>query len=189
MFELVSPYIEGSFETTYDAKSPIDGADMFWKAFSKLIINHLPEFFFTLKDKDDDKLYSFKVSESKTDDGEVKYNIVPIDIEMTSKERYAFDENLRKLVKQSGGGRHYMFTDDDSSSSSSSSSPSSFDDDDVEVIDHAIMKFNKLRVRSRPIVKYYYNPLLYKLSSAVIPVFTYPIAPIIKVDFSTALFG
>lgn len=188
MFELVNPYIDGSFETTYDAKTPLDGADMFWKAFSKLIVNHISEFFFTLKDSETDKLYSFKVSESKSDDGEVKYTIVPIDIELTQKERYAFDENIRKLVKQSGG-RHNIFDDSSSSSSSSSSSDFYNDDDDIEIVDHAIIKFNKLRVRKRPISYYIYNPSLYRLSSTVIPIFTYPIAPVVKVDFSTALFG
>jgi hypothetical protein len=187
MFELVNPYIDGSFETTYDAKTPLDGADMFWNAFSKLIVNHISEFFFTLKDSDDGKLYSFKVSESKSDDGEIKYTIVPIDIELSQKERYAFDENLRKLVKQSGGKRDIF--DDSSSSSSSSSSSDLYNDDDIEVIDHAIVKFNKLRIRNRPISYYIYNPSLYKLSSTFIPIFTYPIAPVVKVDFSTALFG
>ncbi len=183
MFELVNPYIEGTFETKYDTKSPLESAEMFWKAFSKLIVNHLSETLITLKDTDDDKLYSFKITESVMRDGEVKYNITPIDIDMTKKERYAFDENLRKLVKQSGGWRYDIFDD------SSSSSSSSFDEDDIGVIDHAIVKFNKLRVRNRPIVSYYYNPLMYRLSSTVVPIFTYPIAPIITVDFSTALFG
>lgn len=204
MFTLVIPFIEGDIETKYDTKTAIEAADAFWKNFSDLIVNHLHEYYFTLKETDnDDKFYHFKVTESKMDNGDVKYVIVEVDINLTPKEIYALNEKLEQLRKQTsdpqdsdqsdepkdaqtGGRNHYLFDDDDSSSSSSSSS--SLFDDEEKSIDKVVRRFNKLRYHNRPITHYYYNPILYKLTSTVVPIFTYPIAPKITIDLASVLF-
>lgn len=206
-FTVVNPILRGSLKIKYEAKDASAAAEEFWKEFSKLIVNFIQESEFTLKNGE--KHYHFKVTEEKDQDDTVRYDITELKIDMTPEEKERLVEANKMADKHDGGGfsipgrivpvvrkvnvvSNALVTspslsfdidelEDDSSSSSSSSSSS-------DSVSDVIHKFNRIRVYDRPIRYYHYIPSIYKLTSVNVPVFTYPIAPFIKMDFSTAWF-
>lgn len=178
-YKIVNPIIIGKFKSTYDVASPIEAAKKFWGEMSSIIMNELPETYFTMKD-DSDKLHHFKVTEERSGSHMADYMISPVSA-VDEKAEKSLIPTFNKVMSgvQKGGKKHRL--DDDSSSSSS-------DDSISDVID----KFKRINALSKtnPIVYYHYNPLVYRTDSIFIPNFIYPnVAHYMEIGFSTAFWG
>ena len=116
-YELVNPYIVGSFEKTVKGSNHNEVAGKIWANMSKYFSGPLRRFHFTLQRSDNGKYYHYEVTE-KLKDGNISYNIRAINLH-NKKILKNFKKQLSRLqTKLQKGGKHKH---DDSSSSSSES--------------------------------------------------------------------
>lgn len=177
MFHLINPVIVGDFQTHFTGVSPLDAAKIFWKKFSGLIVNDVPQMCFTLRENSG-ILHHFSVKETITTGNITDYSITPIKLALAENAVIALNETYDKMLKQIGGKKKRYDTDDSTTDDSSSDSD-----------DELVSKFNKIKNklrRNQPIMYYHYIPSIYNVSNLYIPTFVYPIAPYVEIGFSTA---
>jgi hypothetical protein len=151
-YNLVNPVIRGKFVDTYDASTPLDAADKFWKSFSKHVASHVPRFVFSFREMSGGALSHFEVTESrKGRSKEGTYELKQLDFDVSDGVLNQFHTDVEKWneSKQSGGADKPRRKRYDSSSSSSSASSSS---------DSPRIKLTSPLV---PIVSFNYMPRLY----------------------------
>ncbi len=155
-FILVNPVVHTEKISSNEGQSG-GAAEDIWSKLSKNIKQYTPEFFFTIKNEENDKLYHYKVKENM-EGGKVKFVISQFtDV----------DKNvLSKVDKMEGGRRKH----DDSSSSSSSSSDSDSD--------YVYMPNKKSRRRRDNGVTLTYYPSIYGMSNVLLPTFSTAFAPL-----------
>lgn len=180
-YELVSPVIGGTINTTFDEKNPGDAAKKLWETLTqdnKLFVNSLPKFMFTLK-SDGGELSHFIVKEVPDENRNVSYTIDDISAEVNSKntkaetkEFLAESARIKASLKGAGikhGGKRDRYKKDDSSSSSS-------DDDDIgDYLTHI-----KKKSYQAPIYYWWYSPTYYKTNTLFMPTFIPSINPMVK---------
>lgn len=125
-YQLVNPDIEGTFQTVYDAKEPIEAAKSMWKNLTEHVVSHVPNFMFTFREISGGGLHHFEVLENKKDS---TFTINELELDVESKlfaefsknvDEYTKKRNVGEMKKQTGG-RRKRYEDSSSSSSSSSS--------------------------------------------------------------------
>lgn len=126
-YQLINPTIEGTFNDTYDASSPIKAAEKTWLSLSSHFVNEVPQFYMTLKEISGGGYHHFNITEN----GEKKsYNIKEIELDVKNDVFDNFLASIDTVTKardrQTGGKPHRKRYDDSSSSSSSSSSSDEF---------------------------------------------------------------
>tara|TARA_A100001015_G_C14916086_1_gene682409 strand:- start:747 stop:1163 length:417 start_codon:yes stop_codon:yes gene_type:complete len=122
-YNLVNPYIKGSFETGFKGKTELDAASKAWESLGKNIKQSLPKFSFTLERSSDKKLFTFTVKESVSD-GLIDFKLGRSKPTKSRKRQNAFKNKLKQLrkldKKQKGGSKGKKKKKDDSSSSDDS---------------------------------------------------------------------
>jgi hypothetical protein len=182
-FELVNPYIVGSFNTTYEADTAIKAAEKFWKALTeenKHVTNNVPQFLFTLKGGD--KLSHFIVHEkaSVSKDKNIEFSINEVAPKISSKRLETFNKNLEKFKKEckdinsQSGGRHHHHKDDKGKDDDSSSSSSDY---------NYVRDYVMFRNVESPILYWWYYPTLYTTvyDSVFVPTFNYSYVPYVQI--------
>jgi hypothetical protein len=174
-YSLVNPFIRGGLKTDYDASQPLDAAKKAWMTLSANFRKELPSFYFTLKDKGNNKLYHFvareRVKEGKNGK-EVDYTLSEFDVKSDESKLSRFNSNLSRI--QSGGKRDNdkegkkkdFFEDDDDDEDDSDSSEGS--------------PIDLLHPRTK-IVYWWYDPVVYQVDRVYMPNFTWPLNPAIEV--------
>lgn len=118
-YQLVNPYIVGSFDKTIKGSNHNEVAGKMWASLSKYFSGPLRRFHFTLQRNDNEKLYHYEVTE-KLKNGNISYNIRAINLH-NKKIIKNFKKQLKRLeTKIQKGGDHKHHKDDSSSSSSES---------------------------------------------------------------------
>lgn len=184
-YKLVNPYLQGGMATTVESKNEIAAADEIWSNLSKLIVNAVPSFAFTIQDVKSNKLYNFSLSEKQTggDDGnnEIDYNIKAINIK---------DDAVKRLVKSINKFEDIVSNND---SDSSDNQKGGKDDDSEDNNDKKLKKLykkakyeNYVNKQQSQIYYWLYNPLVYNVDYVYIPTFVYPLTPYIQIDLGTA---
>ncbi len=114
---LLNPSIKGkNFKS--DEKTAEGAASDIWGRFSKNIKNYSPEFYFSIKNKSNDKIYHFQVNEELHND-KVKFTINKFNCSKENEKILLDSLNSNSEVME--GGKHHKHKHDSSSSSSSSS--------------------------------------------------------------------
>lgn len=168
-YRLVNPVILGSFNDIFKSNSPNDAATQFWES---LETNHIPQFAFTLAD-DDDKLYSFSVSEDRRG----KYNINKLNTNLNSRQESKFlqeSEKIRERGNQEGGRRKRYEDENDSSSSSNY--------DDYDDLDDLFRYIRKKRMDNQ-IAYWWYSPTIYSIDKVFTPTFIANSTPYVQLYF------
>lgn len=170
-YEIINPIIIGTLQTKYESETPLDAAKQFWLKMSKIIVNEIPQTFFSLRDSKG-KIYHFKVSERRSSDNVADFMVTEYDKIDDSKIKKMTDLFTQmKSLAQKGGKKHWD------------------DDDDSSDIDDAIIMFNKINKisDSHPIVYFHYIPHIYDSDTLFIPTFIYPYMPLyVEIGFSPA---
>jgi len=130
-YQLVNPSIEGTFENVVDAKQPLKAAEKIWINFAEHIVDHVPNFMFTLKNISGGAYFHYRVNENKE---KGSYVITPIEKIANEKELIegflnnvdAYNTKLHARANedaenQKGGAKKPRRKRYDDSSSSSSS--------------------------------------------------------------------
>lgn len=174
--------------TTFNAENENDAANKIWSEISKNIAGNVPNFVFTIKDKDTNELSNWKVKETPIKKY-VDYKITKIDMKMNENQQQKFidktnelDEDIENLIhkNQNGGKRKEkrykkIESDDDSDSSS-----------DEESIYNKYALFTATN-RQKPIVYWWYTPTIYKIDSFYVPTFYSPVYPYVEINLSSAI--
>ncbi|ARF11001.1 hypothetical protein Hokovirus_3_274 [Hokovirus HKV1] len=165
-FTLVNPYIEGSFEKSYKAKSALEAANNCWSSLSKHLVNHVPQFAFTMKNTKTGGYSHFHVKEHKNKKDKIKYTLEEIqDQNINSKDLDLHLNKNQEHNKNLIGGRNRHWDDD--------SSDDSFDD---------YYKYKRYPLTPlMPISYWSYYPACYRIDYLYIPTFIAPIAPYINI--------
>lgn len=170
-YNLVNPYIKGSFETQFKGKTELDAASNAWESLGKNIKQSLPKFSFTLERSSDKKLFTFTVKETVSD-GLIDFKLGRSKPTKSRKRQTAFKNKLKELrkldKKQKGGQRKRKKKKKDDSSSSSD------DSDDMKAYAKSYKKTMNKLYNSYPISYYWYDPLYYDDSKFVPSLVGYP---------------
>ena len=187
-FKLVNPRILGDLKTDFEARDVTEAANVAWNTISQHITGSVPQFTFTLEENKSNKLYSFQVTEAATGKY-ADYTISPVEMKMSKEQEKKFRSELTRLDKiskqlkdkQAGGSkkkRYHDMNDDDSSDSDS--------DNDIY---SKFKLFNAIN-KPKPIVYYWYTPLIYPTYEYYYPVnFIAPLIPYVEINLSSAFFG
>jgi hypothetical protein len=159
---LLNPYLEG--KKISSSKSNLNSAaDEIWSDLSTKIKNYIPEFYFSIKNVDENKIHHVRVKET-LDNAKVKYNI-----KVLNNKKYHTNDKLLldeiNNIKHMKGGRKHR---DDSSSSSSSSS------------DEMVFTFPKKHQNSVLTLNYY--PSIYGVRNILLPSFVGSFTPFVKLN-------
>jgi hypothetical protein len=183
-YQLVNPYIKGKFNTKIKSKSSETAADEAWSKLSKFTSINVPNFSFTLKRIEDNKLYHFNVKEKLKKNDSVSYTIDKLNSNLSTDETDNFITHINNLETKLDGGRkssnkhkkskkHSKSHDDSSSSSSDSDSDSDSDD--------LLSRVKHFKNKSQPVNYLWYSPILYKTDDKInnfyLPTFTISGAP------------
>lgn len=176
-YKLINPFILGTFQTSYEAKSVDDAAKNLWNNFSKHLTNNVPVFAFTMMDENNGQLTHFLLKEDMKD-GKVNYTLSDFSVSASAKAISKLNDEFHRLSAQFGGKKHRY---DDN-------------DEDVEEDDEIVKKFKKIRKLQfkhlhEPIVYMKYYPTFYHIDDIYIPTFVVPVTPYIEINFSTAFWG
>jgi len=115
-YQLVNPKVEGSdFKNKFSGETPIEAATEAWKKISFYFSNPLPNYKFTIQDKNN-KLFHFNVNESHDKEKEVNFTLTEFKGKTDEK---GFHKSLKQF-EQNGGSSKHRKDDDDSSSSDDS---------------------------------------------------------------------
>jgi hypothetical protein len=167
-YNLVNPYIKGTFETGFNAKTELAAANNVWESLGKHIKQNVPKFSFTLERSSDKKLFTFTVKET-VNDGLVDYKLGKTRPTKDRKIQNAFKKKIaeiRKLEKQGqkGGKRKSKKKDEEEDDSSSSES------DKKKSYYRSLSKM----YGSYPISWFWYDPLYYDDSKFLPTITGYP---------------
>ena len=187
-YEVINPLIVGSFDSSFDAATPIDAAKKFWVSLTqdnKLITNNVPRFMFTMKGGNKD-LHHFMVKEKFTGENKnVEMSIEEMTISIPKKTLASFNKQLKqkretadKLVSQQGGSKK-RYKDDDEKDKKDDSSSSSSDY-------HYMRDYMIFRDMNSPVLLWNYNTVLYQplVTELFIPTFTFSSTPYMSFIFS-----
>lgn len=155
---LVNPVVHNNQISSNEGQSG-GAAEAIWSELSSNIKQYAPEFFFTIQNTDNKKLYHYKVKESM-EGGKVKFVIsqfTDVDKKVLAK--------VDKEEKMDGGRRRH-----DSSSSSSSESDSDSD--------YVYMPNKKSRKRRDNGLTLTYYPSIYGMPNVLLPTFSQTFAPL-----------
>jgi hypothetical protein len=161
-YNLVNPYIKGTFETSFNGKTELAAANNAWESLGKHIKQNVPKFSFTLERSSDKKLFTFTVKET-INDGLIDFKLGKSRPTKDRKIQNAFKKKIseiRKLEKKQKGGRKK----DDSSSSSS----------DEKKKEKDYYKAIGKMYGSYPISWFWYDPLYYSDSKFLPTIVGYP---------------
>jgi hypothetical protein len=197
-YRLVNPYVIGSMNTNFQAKSSLEAAKLAYDNLSQYFGNHMPTFQFSLKRMSkDNKLVAgssksfvhFQANEIKGKDDTVKYEITEIEPNMKTIKN--FQSRLNKVANQDekenegidGGGylhkkKHHRHHDDED------------DDDELsDYFDYDLEKPRKGPLVYEPIVYYWYDPFVYPLNDRFyVPTFVLPLQPRVVIDSHSLLY-
>jgi hypothetical protein len=181
-YTLVNPAIEGTLETTHDAKNSIDAANFFYNEMSQYFNNHVPNFMFSFQkggaSNSNAKLYHYKVTERR-EGNEVSFKLREHVIEDEEAVR-GFRTRLESHRSRQAGGKkrskkhskkHDMDSSDSDDSNSNSSSDSSSDD---------YIFGSSNNNYSKSLYYWWYDPYVYKMDSLFIPTFYSYVTPYVE---------
>ena len=169
-YKLINPCIEGSLETNFSGKTPSEAASKTWTAVSKYITNNVPQFAFTLENKNNGKFHHFSVTEKLLGGGSAEFNIDELHNVKPNTEKELKNRVERFSKSDLRGGKKHKKDDDDDDDSSTSSS---------EVF--SALKIFKNRNKSYPITYWWYDPLAYNFNTFYVPTFVAPLTPYVEV--------
>jgi hypothetical protein len=188
-FELINPYIEGSFKTIFTGTTAINAADTCFKNISTYIRNPMPSFYFTLKNMKGGKLYHFKVSEKLINSNTSDYSIAELDLNIEKQNIDTFEKKIDTLKSRQEnknnlkGGKSKKtlddFDDDSSSSSSDSDEPKNYSNKTYT---------EYVYQPQQPILYYWYDPYIYNIPTFYTPHFSLPVTPLVEINLSSAFF-
>lgn len=203
-YEIINPKIIGEFNTTIsNAEDKISAANKAWNNISEHITGNVPTFLFTMQNKETKELVSFQVNETRSSKKYADYSIAEIDTKLNKEQTKKFLGEISRLNKmesefkkriQSGGKdkkhkhkqkhsqKRYQ-KDDDSSTSESSS-----DDEDDKMLYNKLKMFNHIN-QPKPIVYYWYTPVIYDVQSFFVPTINAPLTPYVEINLSSAFLG
>uniref|UniRef100_A0A6C0ACD2 Uncharacterized protein n=1 Tax=viral metagenome TaxID=1070528 RepID=A0A6C0ACD2_9ZZZZ len=184
-YQLVNPYIEGDFQTSYSAKTPDECAEQVWDNLSGYLTGNVPKFAFTLKQESNNKLYHFLVKESVKGDL-VDYSLTKLNIDLNKDAVKQLNSKINKFssVTQNGGKKSQKEEEEDDDDDSSS-------DDELEELYEKVMK-KRYKHQTQPILYWWYTPSLYQytVGSVFCPTFVVPLTPYVEIyPLSTAFWG
>ena len=167
-YQLVNPYIVGDFKTVFSGKTPHDAAQRAWDSLADhlRVTETVPRFGFTLERLSDKKLSHFVIKENMSNsDSVVDYKISEHSVDLSDKEVKGFRNRVDRLrdQEQEGGRRERKKDDDDSDSSD-------------ELYDLDVYK--KYLRQNQPLMYFWYDPIVYRLDSIVLPTFYGPFYPV-----------
>jgi hypothetical protein len=188
-FELINPYIEGTFKTIFTGNNAINAADVCFKSISTYIRNPMPSFYFTLKNMKGGKLHHFKVSEKLINGNTSDYVIAELDLNIEKQNIDTFEKKIDTLKSRQEnknnlkGGKSKKtlddFDDDSSSSSSDSDEPKNYSNKTYT---------EYVYQPQQPILYYWYDPYIYNIPTFYIPHFSLPVTPLVEINLSSAFF-
>ena len=158
---LLNPSIKGKKFKSEEKTAEAAASDI-WGNFSKNIKNYSPEFYFTIKNASNNKMYHFQVNEELQNE-KVKFTINKFNCEKKN-EKILLDSLESEVLE---GGKHHRRHKDKDSSSSSSSSDVSFK------LGHRSSLYNTLSLT--------YYPSIYGVRNIFIPSFVTRFTPFINV--------
>jgi hypothetical protein len=159
---LLNPYLEG--KKISSSKSNLNSAaDEIWSDLSTKIKNYIPEFYFSIKNVDENKIHHVRVKET-LDNAKVKYNIKVLNNKKYHTNDKVLLDEINNIKHMKGGRKHR----DDSSSSSSSSS------------DEMVFTFPKKHQNSVLTLNYY--PSIYGVRNILLPSFVGSFTPFVKLN-------
>jgi hypothetical protein len=191
-FELINPYIEGSFKTIFTGANAIGAADTCFKSISSYIRNPMPSFYFTLKNMKGGKLHHFKVSEKLINGNTSDYMIAELDLNNDKSHIESLEKKIDSLKARHDdkknnvlkGGKSKKTLDDFDDDSSSSS-----DSDDNEPRNYSNKTYTEYVYQpQQPILYYWYDPYIYNIPTFYTPHFSLPITPLVEINLSSAFF-
>ena len=210
-YNLVNPYIQGSLETSVQAKNSIEAGKLIYNNLSEHFNNNLPKFLFTIQKghSGKGKYYNFKVKESKANN-EINFSIDPITIENESAVMDSFNKKLQKFKQKNkkdemtGGAKKASKKGKKSSKKASKkaskkSSKKESDEDvddlfaDINIDDEDSPKMKTKLVKKYvnsnllPINYFWYDPYVYRMNSVYIPTFYSYVTPYIQIDIRSPL--
>lgn len=176
VYDLINPVLGSSdIPSSYNGDHASAAAQKVWETLSnsKLIMNNLPIFAFTLKD-DSGKLYHFVVKE-KPSDKIAEYTIEDIsdrvNKEMTPEVKKEFlkaSHGIQKrLTKGQMGGRKSRYRDEFDTDS---------DDNDLEDVDD-YLRYIRQKQYQTPLYYWWYYPSVYRIRNVFTPIFTPSVTP------------
>jgi hypothetical protein len=173
-FQLSIPYIEGSINTVFDAREPIDAAKSMWDTLSQHIVQNVPKMMFVMQNVSSKQYHTFDIKENSADG---KFVINEINIELDAKNVDQFtkkvDDYIAARDKNQVGGKKkkkkYHSDDDDSSSSSTDYYPSIH--------------------RSSPVSFYHYTTSVYPFTSMYSPSILNPHVVAVQTPLFTPIFN
>jgi hypothetical protein len=178
-YQLVNPYIEGNFETSYSGKKPIDAAEKLWGKLSSYMTGNIPRFAFSMERASDGKLYHFTVKESVKGET-VDFSLTEEKVKLKKKLLDGFKSKLTQLKNKSQqGGKKKKKRKKDSSSSS---------DSDEDLLDKVLKhRYNHV---NQPILYWWYTPTLYDslVESVFVPSWTVPLVPYMEYYWPSSAF-
>ena len=130
-YQLINPLIEGTFNSVYDAKKPIEAADLFWKKMTEHINGYIPRFLFTIRDISSGDLNHFEIKENKNENS---YTIYEKEISAKKKDFDDFINNVDKFnakMEKSQKNKDYQFGGDDTSEDTDNDENSDSDNDSL----------------------------------------------------------
>jgi len=198
-YKLTNPYIIGSMNTKFQAKSSLEAAKDAYDNLSQYFGNHMPVFRFTLKRLSSDgeimngsanSFLHFEVNERKNKNDIVNYEIQPIEgVKKESIKNYqsrlnkVVHQDLEEKEKLKGGAKKKKYV---------SESEFDDDDDDDEISDYFDMDEERPRrgpLVYEPISYYWYDPFLYPLVDRLyVPTFVLPLQPRVVFDSHSLLY-
>jgi len=179
-YQLVNPYIAGTFKTKLKARNSLEAANMFYKNLSEHFNNSIPTFYFTINkgQSGGGAHYHFKVSEKMIED-EVSFTVSPHTISNNEEVVTNFKQNLEEFkskFNQDGGAKKKS----KKSKKNKKSSKSSDSDSDLDISSDEIYKRVQETIPlSQPIYSWWYDPYVYNINSIFIPNFYNYTAPLL----------
>jgi hypothetical protein len=185
-YNLVNPYIKGTFETSIKTDNSGKAGKYFYKQISGYIGNSLPQFYFTVQKGGKGKYYHFKVSE-KRDNDEVDYKLEPYTLKNESETISSFETALQEVKsKQSGGDKKSKKSKTSKTSKTSKKSKKSKKNDDDDSSDSDsdsddfLYNYHTIPTWNTPINYMWYDPHVYSLNSMWMPSF-YNVTPYVEI--------
>ena len=193
-YKLTNPYVMGSMNTEFQAKSSLEAAKDAYDNLSQYFGNHMPVYRFTLKRLSNNgniiggspsSFLHFEVNETTNKSDTVNYEIKKIN-GVKSSVVSNYQKRVNKVVQQDleqkeqkGGAKKKFIHGTD-------------DDDDDETSDYFDLVADKPRrgpLVYEPISYYWYDPFLYPLVDRwYVPTFVLPLQPRVVFDSHSLLY-
>jgi len=203
-YRLINPFIEGSLNTVVRAKNSLNASIMLYGNLSNHFTNHVDNFYITVQNLQNKRLYNFLIDEKRLTGDEVDFSITRLRTPLSKDLEENFLKEIQEIDPQTQtGGKHRKHHNrhklsalldndrhsniDDSSDSSDSSSES--DDSDFYRHKYTVQPIQRFTYFHLP----YYNLVnLSTIDSArlvlnparlFMPMFNLPINPTLEIRF------